>query len=400
MKLTERLVGSLKPRATDQLTWDDTLPGFGLRVKPSGAKSYLIQYRNAGRVSRRYTLGSAATLRLEEARRRARKLLVAVKDGADPAADRVNAREAVTVAELCERYMAEHAEPHKKPSSRAEDRRLIDKRIVPALGKLKAAAVARADVLKLHHSLRDTRYEANRALALLSKMMNLAEAWGVRTVGANPCKHVKRFQERKRERFLSEAELARLGAALAQAETAATEPAAAINAIRLLALTGCRLSEILTLRWEHVDLPGSHLMLPDAKAGARSVPLGAAAKRLLAALARGGEYVFPAPNAPDQPVAVRLTESVWARLRKAAGIADARLHDLRHTAGTYAGHSGANAFLVRDLLGHRTLAMTARYVQQDANPLLALADRVSDRIAAAMSCGAAEVLPLAKATRQ
>ncbi|MCZ6772776.1 MAG: tyrosine-type recombinase/integrase, partial [Proteobacteria bacterium] len=393
-KLTQAFVSRLAPSDRDVFRWDSELPGFGVRVKPSGVRSFLVQYRNAGGRSKRLTVGRHGVLTPEEARREARLVLAAVAKGEDPAASRVARRDAATVAELCERYLREHAEPHKKPSSVAEDTRLLEARIKPRLGRVKVIAVTRADVAALHHALRSKPFEANRTLALLSKMFNLAEAWGLRPDGSNPCRHVKRYRERKRERFLSGEELAGLGKALTDAEASGQEPLGALAAIRLLALTGCRVGEIISLNWEEVDLEGAVFRLSDAKAGARDVSLGAPALALLAGLDRNGPHVVTGPNS-DRPLSPTTLHKVWRRICAAAGIENARLHDLRHTVGTYAGQAGFNAFLVRDLLGHKTLSMTGRYVQRDHDPVRAVADHVSGRIAAAMSGHQAEVVPLA-----
>jgi len=255
---------------------------------------------------------------------------------------------------------------------------------------MKADAVTREDVMRLHHSLRKTPYEANRVLALLSKLFNLAEAWRVRPLHSNPCAHVKRFAERKRERFFSAEELRRSGKALADAERGRTENPGAIAAIKLLALTGCRRGEVLALRWEHVDLETGVLRLPDAKAGARVVALGAPAATLLAELPRDGDYVAHGASSSEQPMSGSVLEHVWNRVRTSASIPNARLHDLRHTVGTYGGQAGLNAFMIRDLLGHKTLAMTGRYVERDTSPLRAAADQVAGRIAAAMTSGGVE----------
>lgn len=387
-KLTKRFVESIAaPEAgdADVVIWDSELPGFGLRVKPSRVRSYMLQYRNAAGRSRRVTIGRHGVLTAEEARQHARGLLADAKRGTDPAAARETARRSSTVAQLCHRYLREHAEPHKKASSVAQDRRLIDRRVLPALGTTKADAVTRDDVMRLHHSLCATPYEANRSLALLSKLFSLAEAWRVRPLNSNPCSHVKRFAERKRERFFSAEELGRLGKALAEAENAQTEKPGAIAAIKLLAFTGCRRGEVLALRWEDVDLEGGVLRLPDAKAGARTVALGTPAATLLAELPRNGKHVVHSAFSSDRTLSCSALEDAWDRIRTSAKIPDARLHDLRHTVGTYGGQAGLNAFMIRDLLGHKTLAMTGRYVERDTNPMRAAADQVAGRIAAAMS---------------
>jgi len=198
--------------------------------------------------------------------------LVAAKDGKGPAAERDAAKTALTVRELSERYLTEHAAERKTPRSSAEDRRNINNHVVPLLGRLLVKDVSRADVERFmirvragatacdekigpraRRIVRGGPIAANRCYALLSKMMNLAERWGIRPDGSNPCRHVERNRERRRERFLSAGELGRLGKTLAEAEHTATESASVIAAIRLLIFTGARRSEILTARWEHFD---------------------------------------------------------------------------------------------------------------------------------------------------
>jgi integrase len=398
-KVTKRTVDALKPSGQDVLLWDDELPGFGIRCRASGTKVYFLKYRTRAGRQRWLTLGQHGPLTPEQARTKALREKAAVGDGADPSGARQRKRLEKTIAELADRYVKEHVEAHNKPSTAAEVKRIVEKRIKPGVGRIKITDLSRADIKAWHQGMSATPYEANRALAYCSKMLSLAaKDWELR--GDNPCIGVKRFPEKGRERFFSDEELTQIGKALATAAKDKTEPAGFVLLVRLLATTGMRLGEALGLRWDDVDLPERAIRLRDAKAGARTVHLGAAAVTILDAVkARDREGHVLRGLDPDEALSVSVAEKAWARLRDNAGIADGRLHDLRHTAGTFAALAGANAFAVRDLLGHKTLAMTGRYVERAAEMVQATADAVSNRVAAALSAGdrkPAEVHELAK----
>lgn len=209
-KLTVRVVKSIKLGTTDTFVWDAEIPGFGLRVWPSGKRVFVYQYRNRHRQTRRPVIGLYGAITPEQARRIARQWAAEVQQGGDPGGERSEAAKALTIAQLADRYMAEHARPKKKSSSVRSDESNLRNHVLPALGPKKVAAITRADVAKLHHSMRKTPGAANRVLSLLSKMFSLAERWGLRPDGTNPCRHIDRYPERKLERFLSESELARL----------------------------------------------------------------------------------------------------------------------------------------------------------------------------------------------
>lgn len=245
-KITKRLVDAAEPRDKPYTIYDGQVPGFGIRVQPGGTKTYVVLYRFAHH-RRCVSLGRHGVIMPEQARTQATKILVRVKDGEDPAASRQSGSH-VTVADLAKRFDEEHIVVRLKPASAYSYRKSLRRHILPAIGKLRVTYVTRADVAKLHHDLRDTLYQSNRNLDIVSKMFNLAETWGVRPDGSNPCRHVKKYPEEKRKRYLSGNELARLGEALRECEEGG-ESQSTVNLIRLLLLTGCRLNEILTLKW-------------------------------------------------------------------------------------------------------------------------------------------------------
>ena len=284
-KLTKRRVDAAEAHATEYFLWDEDVPGFGLRVLASGRKSYVVQYR-AGRRPRRMSLGPSTVLACEQARGRAITILAAVRNGEDPAMGRDAQRTATTVKELAERFDREHISIRLKPSTAKEYRGNLKRFILPVLGRLAVTEVTRADVAKFHHDLRHIPYQANRCLEVISKMFNLAEMWGLRPDGTNPRKHIRKYPEEKRERFLSAAELRRVGEVLREMENEGIELPSAIAAVRLLILTGCRLGEIMTLKWEYVDAPGKSLRLPDSKTGAKVVHFGQPAIEVLGKIER------------------------------------------------------------------------------------------------------------------
>ncbi len=394
-KLTSGFVTSIQPRDKDVVVWDTEIPGFGIRVRPSGKRVYILKYRTKQGRQRKPTIGQHGPLKADKARKIARRWLVDVADGGDPSADKQAVRNAPTMADLCDRYLKEHAEPHKRPSSVANDRRLIEKRILRELGNYTLNAVGRADVARLHHSLRKTPYEANRTLALLSKMFNLAEAWGLRPDGTNPCRHLKKFKEVKRERFLSPDELAELNKVLVEAERAQTEMPGVLLAIRLLIFTGCRLGEILTLKWEWVDFEAGCLRLPDSKTGSKTVQLGTPALTLLSKIPPQPDNPFVIVGRRPETHLVNL-ENPWRRIRAKAGLDNVRIHDLRHTFASYGAAANLSLPIIGKMLGHTQAATTQRYAHLAADPVKQATEVVSNSIAAAMTGESADVVILTR----
>ena len=378
--LTKRTVDSLRPRETDYFFWDDNLAGFGVRVMRSGKKSYVVQYRSGGR-TRRNAFSRVGTMTPDEARKHARELLVAVDKGQDPVAEIEAQRRTPTVAALSDRFLTEHVAHRCKPSTIGEYRRSVNLFIKPALGTFKVGDVKRADIAKLHSDMHAIPYQANRTLGVLSKMFNLAEIWGLRPDGSNPCRHVRKYPERKRERYLTIEEIGRLGRALDAAERDGSEGKPVIAAIRLLMLTGARLGEIQTLKWDYVR--EDYLALPDSKTGAKRVVLGKEAAEVLRRIERmpGNPYVIvgtlPAQHWTD-------LQRPWRRLRRNAHLPGLRIHDLRHTFASVAAGGGESLAAIGKLLGHTQVQTTARYAHLAPDPVRATADRVASEIHSAM----------------
>ncbi len=270
-RLTKKFVESTLPQDKDLIIWDSEISGFLCKVTPTGKKSYFLYYRTQDRRQRRPKIGDHGVMTCEQARSIAQRWLLEVSQGNDPSIEKQDLRHMPTLKELTHQYMREHA-PRKKASSRKEDYRLWQQHILPTLGSLKVSSLDRSDIAKLHHSLQSLPTTANRVLSLLSKALNLSELWGYRPNHSNPCLHIKKYKEQKRERFLSQVEIARLMNILEEDEKNSGNPWA-LYAIRLLLITGCRLNEILTLRWEEVDFNNQCLRLSDSKTGKKLVYL-------------------------------------------------------------------------------------------------------------------------------
>lgn len=427
-RITKSSVDALKPAAERFVVWDTDMKGFGVRVSTEGRKTYVVQYRLGGRgsPSQQLKLGVHGQITAEQARKLAQQALGEIAAGVDVAAEkrrsRREQRDAPTVEECSAEFMEIHVRQKLKPTSAQNYKLLFDTIINPEIGKRLVKDLTFGEVEKLHHERRNTPFQANRAVAVLSKMMSWAIRAGYRPDRQNPCKGLERFRERKRQRFLSEAELAALGAAIRQAETEGVpwdididrpnskhlvkdaadrrtvlSPFAAA-AIRLLVFTGARLREILTLQWAHVDLAAGVLRLPDSKTGEKTIALNPPSIAILTGLPRldGNPYVIPG----DLPGAHRADlKNPWRAVRKIAELDGVRIHDLRHTLASHGRAAGLSLSLVGGLLGHKNQSTTAGYAHLWDDPLREAAAKVGARIANAFDgpvSNGAEVLPLRK----
>ena len=404
-KITKRSVDALAP---GQQLFDPEIKGFMVRAYDS-RKVYALKYVFGGK-QRIFTIGDhgertddGKSMTPENARKAALSLRGRIAGGEDPQGQRRSGRDALSraplISALADRYLREHVALHNKESTAKDITNIIENKVKPRFGSFRVAEVARKDVKEWHASMSGTPYQANRALAYFQKMMELVSSdWELR--GDNPCHGVKRFPEKKRERFFAEDELQAIGSAMRaiavdEKLSQDSDLVTAIALARFLALTGMRLSEARTLRWSFVDLKHHALHLPDAKAGSRTTPLGAPAAALLADIQPRQTFVFQSVNDdPERPIPESSVRRLWKHVRKLAKLENGRPHDLRHTIGTYSAQTGANAFVVRDILGHKTLAMTGRYVEKAVNPLRATINKTTNRVDAAMSGATGKVLPL------
>jgi integrase len=404
-KITKRVVDAAQKQSATYLVRDSEVKGFVLVVTPAGAKSYAVDYRagsGRGAPKRRVTIGKhGSPWTPETARIEAKRLLAEVAAGRDPATARQQQRDALTFGELIELYLAEGA-GHKKPSTLKSDRGRIEHHLRPLLGELRADRIGRTEIERMRNAVAAGKTAEKVASAERRRPGSIATggkgaaAQCVALVGSiyafaigrglcadNPARGVKKAPVRKVERFLSEAEIGRLAEALvAEAQRSGNPYPPA--AIKLLLLTGCRKGEIANLRWEHVDFERECLRLPDSKTGAKVVYLNAPARALLQELPRMavGPRVIPGMRADGAGPAI---DKVWSRVRKAAGLADVRLHDLRHSFASVGAAGGLSLPIIGALLGHKHATTTARYAHLSADPLPAANDAVGARIAAAMN---------------
>ena len=383
-----------KSKVADQYLWDSELPGFGVKVTPANRKVFLVQYRvgkGAASRTRRVTLGNLGPITCDEARSKAKALLGMTKDGKDPAEERDRKSAELTLGAVITRFETEHIDANTKEKTAAEYKRVLSLYVPAKLRHRKLSDITENDISRLRHEVGRDRegadgkvvkgkpYQANRLVAVLSVLFNWAENLKLRPVGSNPCRSIQRFKEVARERFLSPQELARLGTSLA-----AEERLYAVAAVRLLLFTGARLNEVLSAKWEWVDFERGTIRLPDSKTGAKTVYLNAPSLAVLESLPRqeGNPYIIVGDKKGAHLVNL---QKPWHAIRKAAGVPDVRIHDLRHTFASVGVTGGGSLPMVGALLGHSQPATTDRYAHLASDPLRAQSDAIALRIAASMT---------------
>ena len=401
-KLTKSAIDAASPREEDYFLWDGELKGFGIKIAKGGRKSYVCKYRvGNGRTapSRRMTIGAhSSPWTIDQARAEAKKLLGRAANGEDPAKEKQDEKKQVTVAQLCDLYL-ESGVSTKKASTIATDRGRIERHIKPLLGKKKVPDVTRADIKRFLQDVANGKTSLDQKTGLRGRaIVKGGKGTATRTVGLlggifsyafdcglieiNPVHGVKRFGDRKGQRYLNQQELVALGQALAKGEERGLN-SQALAILKLLVFTGARKGEIETLLWDAVDFHGGYLRLADSKTGQKAIPLNAGALEILSKIARleGSPFVFPAHRSEGH---YEGTPKVWRIVRTMAGLDDVRLHDLRHSFASIAVSGGASLPIIGALLGHTDSSTTQRYAHLHDDPLKAASEAVGSKIAAAM----------------
>ncbi|HUZ47333.1 MAG TPA: site-specific integrase [Terriglobia bacterium] len=393
IRMTQTFATRVKaPVKGNRIYYDSGLAGFGLRVTEKGAKSFVLNYVIHGR-ERRYTIGSLGEYTAETARDKAIELRQQIRDGVDPFAvleqRKQEAREAEarvrTVKQLSDAYLQKYAEPNKRPGTVYDDKSLLNGVILSRLGKVPLGQLTRRDIADLHASLKATPYRANRALALLHHMFTWAmseESGDEWTMEKNPADGVRKYHEEKRDRWLSEEELQRLADALEayprqcgnapgvsdkQRDWLQSEARRAMDALRLIMVTGCRKGEALTAKWADFDFARGVWTKPAHKTKEKKtehVALNEQALSLLEHMEHTGEYLFPGRTGEH----LKDVKYPWAYVSKRAKLEGVRIHDLRHSFASHLVSSGVSLTVVGKLLGHTQASTTQRYAHLADSP--------------------------------
>lgn len=393
-KITKSVIDAATPLPKEYIIWDTAINGFGLKVTPTGTKTFLLYYRTKTGRQRKPIIGRYGQLTTDAARDIAQQWLGRIASGEDISAERIKAKRSETIADLCERFISDYAEVYKKPRSIRTDRANIENHVLPLIGNLKVAEVTRSDMHRLkddvskgksarklkarprgRRNIKGGNGIANRVMALMSKMFACAVDWELRS--DNPALGIRKFKEQRRDRFLDADEIHRLTKALNKADDELLEYPSAVNAIRMLMYTGLRLTEVTLLEWEDVNFERGTIRLKDSKTGGRIVPLNSLALDVLKSQKEHSscDLVFESIR-DDAPIA--LTRP-WYRIREMADIdSTANLHCLRHTFASWAVMNGQSLSQVGALLGHKSAQTTLRYADHATDALRSYSERTAD----------------------
>lgn len=381
LKLTKSAVDAAQPQSQAIELRDTLVPGFLCKITPAGRKVFMLQYRTNAGERRKPALGQYGELTVEQARSLAQEWLAQVRRGGDPAADKAAARKAPTVKELCAKFMEDYSKLRNKPSTQEGYQSVIDRNIIPMIGRMKVQDVKRPDVAAMMKKMAHKPADANRTFSVMRRMFNLAEVWGYRPDGTNPCRHVPMFPNGKATHLISDEDMGKLFRQLDRIEAEGQENYVIPLAIRLQFEFAGRRGEIVTLQWDWVDFENRRVVWPDSKTGGMSKPMSEEAYRLLSTAPKqeGSPYVLPSPSHPGQHLTTGEYYNGWSRALKAAGAAHVGTHGIRHRSATDIANSGIPVKVGMALTAHKTVAMFMRYVHTEDDPVRKAAELVALR---------------------
>jgi len=375
-RLTKRFVESIEPHDKNELLkWDSEIKGFGVRVFPTGRRTYFVQYRNQCGSTRRKKIGVHGVTTADLARDEAKKLLGEVAKGEDPSKDFQKSKLKPTFEELASEYLEIYAKTEKKPQSYKEDKRMLERIVLKKWRGKKIEEITTYDVQHLHHELQGTPYVANRVRSLLQKMFNLAIQWN--WASANPIEGVKKYQEQKRNRWLNDQEVQSLYDVIDSYHNQSVA-----NAIRLLVLTGARRNEVLGAKWEQFDLEKGVWTKPANSTKQNKMehlPLSTQVISLLKKMKEKATSLHLFPGKVDgKPL--KDIKKAWKTIITRANLAEVRIHDLRHTHASHLVSSGLSLSIVGKLLGHTQASTTQRYAHLADEPLREAAEFFGNKV--------------------
>ncbi|MDH7799842.1 integrase [Beijerinckia sp. GAS462] len=381
IKITKAIVDAATPKDRDYELRDTMIPGFLVKITPAGRKTFMVAYVANNGQRRKPAIGRYGEITVEQAREIAQDWLAEVRRRIDPSAERTALRQAPTVKELFDRFMTDYSESRNKPSTIKSNRGYGRRHVLPTLGHLKVPEVSRADIANLMKKMSRSPVNANRVLSVVRKMFNMAEVWGLRPDGSNPCRHVPKYPERGRTRLITDAEMRKLFDYLDRAEADGLEHPFILLAIRLQFEFAARMSEVLQLEWEWVDFTNRRVVWPDSKTGGMSKPMSAEALRLFEHAPRlaGSRFVCPSIFDPNKPMSPFTYSQGWRRILERAGLPHVGTHGIRHRSATDIANSGVPAKVGMALTAHKTVTMFMRYVHTEDEPIRAAAEAVAHR---------------------
>ena len=376
VSLTKRFIDQLEIPEDIQVFHDTKVTGLHLRVSPRGSKTFYLYFRTKSGKQKRPRLGSYGILTVEQARDSARAMLGELSKGNDPT-DRHQVKN-ITLADFFKIFEKNHINKHVKSSTAKTYRSLFASVIEPTLGKQILEDITRSHVEEMVYQNDNRRTTANHALVLLRLILDKAQQWEFMSSKRNPCSNVTKFKTQAKERFLTDNEITRLVDTLDQFEEASLAPKNAITIVRLLMMTGCRKNEITRLRWDELFLDEGVLKLKDSKTGKKEVILSDDAIKILSAAPKNNSnYIFPGKDGISP---IQGLQKIWERIRRAAGLQDVRIHDLRHTFASVAVSNGAPLYEVGRLLGHASIQSTQRYAHLERSRLKDSLNKFSEKL--------------------